>query len=121
MTTFYARGVIFPQRFMSYCSNKGLGLSAVSANKLQTSGWNNGRSPIGCQVSLGSGTASKWPHFVRVVYTTGGWPLIGHSFLTINNSGITVLQVLVTENQPSLTFTHLWWPSDEHMEKRPIP
>ena len=30
-----------------HCSNKGCGLSTVSANKSETSGRNNGRNPIG--------------------------------------------------------------------------
>ena len=47
------------------------------------------------------------PHFVRVVHTIGKRPLIGHSFLPINNSGMTV-QALVTKKQPPLTLTHLW-------------
>ena len=59
------------------------------------------------------------PHFIRVVHTTGGSPLIGHGFLTINNSKMTVLQTLVTEKQPPLTLTHLWQPSGEHVAKRP--
>ena len=58
------------------------------------------------EVSHGSGTRS--PHFVRVVHTTGGRP----QFLTINNSRITVLHMLVTERQPQLTFgsrrTNTW-------------
>ena len=43
------------------------------------------------------------PHFIRVVHTTGGRPLIGHDVLTVNNSLMTVLQTLVTETQPPLT------------------
>ena len=38
---------------------------------------------------------------------TGGRPLIGHSVLTVNNSQMTVLQMLVTKRQPPLTLTHL--------------
>ena len=52
------------------------------------------------EVFPGSGTASRLPHFVGVVHTKGGRPLIGHSFLTANNSKMTVLQTLVTEKQP---------------------
>ena len=47
------------------------------------------------------------PHFVRVVHTTGGQPLIGHGVLTINNSRMAVLKTLVTVKRPSLTLTHL--------------
>ena len=57
---------------------------------------------------LGSGTAPpRSPHFVRVVHTIGGRPLIGHSVLTVNNSRMTVLQTMVTEKQPPLTLTQL--------------
>ena len=47
------------------------------------------------------------PHFVRVVHTTGGRPLIGHGVLTVNNSLMTVLVTLVTVKQPPLALTHL--------------
>ena len=56
---------------------------------------------------LGSGTAPRSPHFVRAVHATGRGPLIGHGFLIINNSRMTVLQTLVTEKRPPLTLTHL--------------
>ena len=59
------------------------------------------------EVFLGGGTAPRLPHFVRVVHTIVGQPLIRHSFLTVNNSQMTVLQTLVTERQPPLTSTHL--------------
>ena len=52
---------------------------------------------------FGVGTTPRLPHFVEVVHTTGRWPLIGHSVLTINNSRMTVLQTMVTERQPPLT------------------
>ena len=51
---------------------------------------------------LGSATAPRSPHLVR-----GRQPLIRHSFLTVNNSPMTVLQTLVTERQPPLTSTQL--------------
>ena len=60
------------------------------------------------EVLFGGGTAPRSPHFVRDVHTTGGQPLIGHGFLTINNSRMTVLQTSVTMKQPPLTLTHLW-------------
>ena len=58
------------------------------------------------EVLLGSGTAPlpRSPHFIWVVHTTGGQPLIGHSFLTSNNRRMTVLLTLVTRKQPQLTF-----------------
>ena len=59
------------------------------------------------EVFLGGGTTPRSPHFVRVVHTTGGWPLIGHDFITVNNSRMTVLQTLVTEKRPPLTSTTL--------------
>ena len=59
------------------------------------------------EVLLGGGTALRSPHFIRVVHTTGRRPLIGHGFLTVNNSRMTVLQTLVTERQPPLNVTHL--------------
>ena len=59
------------------------------------------------EVFLGGGTASRSPHFVQVVHTTGRWPLIGHSLLTVCNSWMTVPQTLVTERQSPLTSTHL--------------
>ena len=34
-------------------------------------------------------------------------PLIGHGVLTVNNSRMTIPQMLVTERQPPLTLTHL--------------
>ena len=73
------------------------------------------------EILLCGGTAPRSPHLVRVVHTTGGEPLLGHTSLTINNSRITVLQTLVTEKQPPLTSTHLRQPSDQHVPKRPIP
>ena len=48
------------------------------------------------------------PHFVQVVNTTGGQPVIGHGVLTVTNSRMTVLKMLVTMKQPPLTLTHLW-------------
>ena len=57
------------------------------------------------------GTALRSPHCIRVVHTTVGRLLIGHSFLTISNSWMTVLQTLVTKQQPPLpqfTFSSLW-------------
>ena len=62
-------------------------------------------------------TAPRSLHFVRVVHTTGGRPLIGNSVLTVNNSRMTVLQMLVTKRQPPLTSTHLMSPY--YMERRP--
>ena len=59
------------------------------------------------EVFLGSGTAPRLSHFIQDVQTKGGRPLIGHSFLTVNNSEMTVLQTLVTEKQPPLPLTHL--------------
>ena len=38
------------------------------------------------KVFLGGGTNPRLPNFIRVVHTTGGRPLIGHSLSTINNS-----------------------------------
>ena len=51
------------------------------------------------KVLLGGRTAPRSPHFVLVVHTTGGRPLIGHGFLTVNNSRMTLLQTLVTKKQ----------------------
>ena len=59
------------------------------------------------EVLLASGTASRWPHFVHIDHITGRPPLIGHSFLTVNNSRMTVLQMLVTKKEPLLTSTYL--------------
>ena len=56
------------------------------------------------EVFLGSWTASRSPHLVRVVHTTGRQLLIGHGFLAINNSWMTVLKTWVTVKQPQLTF-----------------
>ena len=56
---------------------------------------------------LGGEPPPRLPNFIRVVHTTGGRPLIGHSILTVNNSWMTVLKMLVTEKQPPLTLTHL--------------
>ena len=53
------------------------------------------------------GTTLRSPYFVRVVHTTGGWPLIGQGFLIINKSRMTLLPMLVTVKQPPLTLTHL--------------
>ena len=72
------------------------------------------------EVFLGSGTTLGLPYFVQVVYTTGGWPLIGHVFLTVSNDRMTVLQTLVWK-QSLLTSTHLWQPLGKHVAKRPIP
>ena len=48
------------------------------------------------------------PHLVQVIHTTCRQLLIGHGFLTVNSSRMTVLQTLATEKQPPLTLTHLW-------------
>ena len=53
-----------------------------------------GRYLLQLEVLLTGRTTPRAPHFVRVVYTTGVRPLIGHSFLTVNNSRMTVLQKL---------------------------
>ena len=55
------------------------------------------------EVFLGGKTAPRLTDIARGFHTTGGWPLIGHGVLTINNSQMTVLQTLVTERQPPLT------------------
>ena len=68
------------------------------------------------EVILCGGTVPGLPHFIQVVYTTSGWPLIGHSFLTISNSRMTVLQMLVTEKQPLLTSTYRRQLSDKRSE-----
>ena len=43
--------------------------------------------------------------FIRVVHTTAGQPLIGHGFLTVNNSRMRVLQMTVPTKHPQLTFS----------------
>ena len=58
------------------------------------------------KVFLGSESAPRSSHFIRVVPTTGR-PLTVHRFLTISNNGMTVLQTLVTKKQPLSTSTHL--------------
>ena len=56
--------------------------------------------------------------FIRVVNTMPRQMATDSTrFLTISNSRTTVLQTLVAEKQPSLTSTHLWWLSDEHVAK----
>ena len=60
--------------------------------------------PVVTSFFLGGRTALKSPHFIRVVHTTGTHSPIGLSFLTANNSRMAVLQTLVTEKQPQLTF-----------------
>ena len=64
------------------------------------------------EVFLIGGTTSSSPHFGWVLHTTGRWPLIGQSILTINNSRKTALQTLVTEKKHQLTFgshhTNTW-------------
>ena len=70
------------------------------------------------EVFLGGLTASRSTHFVWVVHTTGGQSLIGQGLLTVNNSWKTVLQMLVTEKQPQLTFgSHRTntWQNDQYL------
>ena len=64
-----------------YCSNKGQGLSTVSANKSQISGRNNGRSPIGW--------SPLWPDVCDLFrrYSTQT-----KSFITITKTGMILIQ-----------------------------
>ena len=55
-------------------------------------------------VFLGGGPGPQFAPFHPSCNTTGRRPLIGHSFLTVNNSWMTVLQTMVTVKQPQLTF-----------------
>ena len=55
-------------------------------------------------VLLSGGPITRSLHFVWVVHTKDGLPLIGHGFLTVSNSRTTVLQTLVTKKQPQVTF-----------------
>ena len=68
----------------------------------------------GLEVFVGGGTTPKSPHVVRVSHTTGGRPLIGHGLLTVNNSRMTVLQMMIPTQQPQLSF-------GSHRMKQPIP
>ena len=54
------------------------------------------------KVFVGGGNISRLPHFIQIVHSTGRRSLIGHGFLTINNSRMTVLQMLVTKKHPPL-------------------
>ena len=56
------------------------------------------------EVVLRGGTTPRSPQFVGVVHTTDGRQLIGYSVLTVNNSRMTVLQMMITVKQPQLSF-----------------
>ena len=62
------------------------------------------------EVLLSEGTAPRSPHFVQVIHTTGGRPLIGHSFLLLIIVGWQFYKC-------SVTFSNLNSPSEEHVAK----